>query len=128
MKTKLVVLFIVILITLKGYSQDSTRTINDKPGTPQSLRSGDNLPRNKVHVINENKAQNQSINHGSTESNKVVQKKPQTLITTPAVTNGKAIPKTPITILNNPQAKRDTVSNKNSISNKPENVTNPIRK
>jgi hypothetical protein len=54
-----------------GYGQDSLRTKNDKPGTPQSLRTPDNSPQSHVHILNNNVAPLQTINHGATESNQV---------------------------------------------------------
>jgi hypothetical protein len=53
------------------FCQDSTRTVNDKPGTPSSLRMPYNPPLNHRHTVNRNRISNQSINHNRTESNQV---------------------------------------------------------
>ena len=113
------------------YSQDSIRTKNDKPGTPQSLRKVDNTPQNKVHFNNTYRAPRQSINHGATESNKIVNRNDPGLINDLNSHNNKLIPKTPITIINQParQAiKADTSINKGTMSSGQSNTTNPIRK
>ncbi len=65
MKTKFFVsLLSFLLLAFISYGQDSVRTRNDKPGTPQSLRTIDNAPKNKVHLIKTYKPQQQSIYHG----------------------------------------------------------------
>ena len=122
-----IILVSVILLSLTGYCQDSTRTRNDKPGTPQSLRTPDNAPQNRVHTINTNTAPNQTINHGATESNKVNNTKEQTKIADPNVGNGTVIPQTPV-INNSAATHTDSTINKDVINNGKSNVTNPIRK
>ena len=119
------------MLAFSCYSQDSIRTKNDKPGTPQSLRTVDNTPQNKVHFNNTYKAPGQSINHGATESNKIINTNDHNIINDPNQDNNKLIPKTPITISNEParQAiKADTSINKGTMSNGQSNATNPIRK
>lgn len=131
MKMKLSILFICgCFFCLHSFSQsvDSIRTINDKPGTPQSLRKPNNLPKNRVHTFNRNKPVAQTINHGATESNKVIEK-PKPAIIVPNAVNKIQATKTPVTIApqNNPPAV-DTTGPIKSLSNGQDNVTNPIRK
>ena len=119
------------MLAFTSYSQDSIRTKNDKPGTPQSLRTVDNTPHNKVHFNNTYKAPAQSINHGAVESNKIDNTKDQSIINDTNQDNNKSIPKTPITISNEPArqaVKADTSINKGTMSNGQSNATNPIRK
>src|SRR5437868_4740508 len=68
---KLYILLVSLLSASITYGQDSARSRNDKPGTPQSLRTTDKSPVNQVHVINPNIVPNQAINHGATENSKV---------------------------------------------------------
>jgi hypothetical protein len=53
------------------FCQDSVRTVNDKPGTPSSLRTPYTPPLNHRHTVNSNRLPNQAINHNGTESNQV---------------------------------------------------------
>ncbi len=132
MKTKILISAILfVFITLNGFSQsiDSIRTKNDKPGTPQALRTPDNSPRNRVHTIKRQKHLNQTINHGATESNKVIDKK-QPEVIVPNSVNKTTETKSPVTLApqNNPPAITDSTGSNKSLSNGQDNVTNPIRK
>lgn len=129
MKKKFTTLLASFLFLTISYGQlkDSVRTRNDKPGTPQSLRTPNMSPRIKVHVSNKDKGQNQTINHGATESNKVINSNENTIIANPEPVTEKEIPKTPITL----EANRkliDTSKNNGIPGNGQSNVTNPIRK
>ena len=109
MKNKLLILLAVSLFVCRSYGQvanDSVRTRNDKPGTPQSLRTPDMSPQSHVTLINPRAATN------------------QTVITVPPV-NGKAVPKTSITLKNNPLNAKDSIQKE--PGNKVSNVSNPIR-
>ncbi len=130
-KKYFIILIILFGLKFTSYAQDSIRTRNDKPGTPQSLRTNDNTPRNREHLINSNRTANQSINHEATESNKVNNAKEQTIIADPNTGNGVGTPKTPITIINQPApaaSRTDSIIKNNAISNGKSNATNPIRK
>lgn len=61
-----------LLFCITVFCQDSIRTINDKPGTPSSLRTPYTPPLNHLHTINRNGLPNQAINHNGTESNQVL--------------------------------------------------------
>jgi hypothetical protein len=119
-------LFLVIIVfNFYGlaFAQDSARTRNDKPGTPQSLRTPDNSPRSKVTLINSNTTPNQDINHGATESNEVNNNKQQVIV--PANNNGSTLVNQPppATIINKPVNVHDTLTR-----NGKNNVSNPTRK
>ncbi|MBA2250541.1 MAG: hypothetical protein H0W12_10170 [Chitinophagaceae bacterium] len=132
MKLSLFLTFICsFILTVKGFSQsppDSVRTRNDKPGTPQSLRTPNQAPTSHVQLINTNIAVGQTINHGATESNKLNNNTEKTIIVAPRTKNGKAIPKTPITLVNKPLIRADSVLNAGAVKNGISNSTNPIRK
>ena len=105
-----IILIPVLLLAFSGYGQDSMRTRNDKPGTPQSLRTPDHAPRNRVHIINTNTDPIQTINHGATESNKVNNAKDQTIKVDANMNNGSTvIPQGPI--MNNTVPRNNTPSN-----------------
>ena len=105
-----IILVPVLLLAFSGYGQDSIRTRNDKPGTPQSLRTPDHAPRNRVHIINTNTDPRQTINHGATESNKVNNAKDQTIKVDPNMNNGSTvIPQGPV--MNNQVSRNNTPSN-----------------
>ncbi len=130
MKFKIIVVLISCFVSLNCFCQatDSTRSLNDKPGTPQSLRNSESRPKNRVHTITPNKPAPQTINHGATESNKVIEK-PKPAILVPDAANKTQETKTPVTIApqNNPPA-IDTSGPVKSLSTGQDNVTNPIRK
>ena len=132
MKAKFFICILSALtIAYSGYSQDSSRTRNDKPGTPQSLRTTDNLPENRVHLVDTYKPAQQSIYHEGTESNKVnnIDKQEQVY---PGITDARAIPNTPAVTIDNrstPQTiARDSAVNKGTMGNGQSNATNPVRK
>ena len=132
MKTKsFVSLLSFLLLAFISYGQDSIRTRNDKPGTPQSLRITSNTPTNKVHLIKSYKPPQQSIYHGATESNTITNTNTKDK-TYPGITNEGDIPKTPaLTIDKQPadQAIRmDSAANNGTMGNGQSNATNPIRK
>lgn len=136
MKKKLFILLISGLIVLTGgYSQDSIRTRNDKPGTPQSLRKVNITPASQVHVVNTNVAPGQSINHGATESNNVNNKQEQTIVSEPNTVNSTVPnsvnvtdPKTGKVNRGSPASTGPADTLSNGINNRKTNVTNPIRK
>ena len=124
MQLKFSILIIAFLFTIfSGYGQDSLRTKNDKPGTPQSLRTPDNSPQSHVHILNSNTAPLQTINHGATESNQVNSTRRTTVTTDTSSYNrppnpqATTVPSTKITPLNDSLA--------NSVKS---NVSDPIRK
>ena len=104
MKTKKFSLFLLALIFVcTSYSQtpnDSVRTRNDKPGTPQSLRTPDQSPQSHVTILNANVPPNQNVISTSSESTTTNNINGKITITTPG-TNGNAVPKTPITLKTN---------------------------
>lgn len=120
-----------VIITYSGYSQDSIRTKNDKPGTPQSLRTTDNSPENRVHLVETYKPAQQSIYHEGTETNKVNNTDKQEQVY-PAITDARAIPNTPAVTIDNRTTgqtiARDSTVNKGTMGNGQGNTTNPIRK
>jgi hypothetical protein len=128
MKRKLLVLLISFLsASVVGYSQDSARTKNDKPGTTQSLKTSDQSPQSHADIINSNTAPNQTIVHGAPESNKVNSGKRKTIITNSAASD-KPVPTTPITIINKPPGRPASTVNSSAIQNGISNSSNPIRK
>ncbi len=119
-----------MVTTFSFAQQDSIRTINDKPGTPQSLRTNNKAPKSQIHFNNNYKPLNQTINHGAVESNKVnnLNNKNNAV---PEYNTVQPVPKTPITIVQQPARraiKNDTTINKGVMSNGQSNATNPIRK
>ena len=132
MKTKFFICSLsALIIACSGYSQDSSRTRNDKPGTPQSLRTRNNSPENRVHLIETHKPAQQSIYHAGTESNKVNNTDKQQPVY-PGVNDARAIPKTPAVTLDNTTAPqtiaKDSAVNKGTMGNGQSNASNPIRK
>lgn len=114
MKKNLSILIILVLILVfTGYGQDSLRTRNDKPGTPQSLRSPDQTPQSRVTIVNTNTPPTQNVIHGSPESNKV-NNTGQTIVNTPV---------SPITTV-----PADTTITNSAIQNGVSNSPNPIRR
>ena len=104
MKTKLFTLLLsTLMFACSGFGQtpnDSVRTRNDKPGTPQSLRTPDQSPQSHVTILNANVPPNQNVIHTSSESTTPNNTNGKLIITTPN-TNGNAVPKTPITLKTN---------------------------
>ena len=126
MKSKLFILSISFLFFASAsYSQvanDSVRTRNDKPGTPQSLRTPDMSPQSHVTLLNTKAAPNQNASGTNTAN-----ANGQTIITVPNTDNTN-VPKTPITLQNKATNRLDTIPKAvEPISNKAPNVTNPIR-
>lgn len=129
MKKKLIILTasFFILSIVHAQVSDSVRTRNNKPGTPQSLRTPNNAPRTHVHTINKDVPLQQTINHGATESNDPDNLGKKNMIA-PNSTYGKQVPVTPLTIKPG-LTKRDTsISNKGVMQNGEGNASNPIRK
>lgn len=132
MKTKFSIsLLSFLLLAFTGYGQDSARTRNDKPGTPQSLRTMNNAPRNRVHAIKTYKQPHQEIYHGATESNMINNTNKEAKVY-PGITNANEITKAPAATIDNqaaPQAiHMDSAINKGTMGNGQSNATNPIRK
>lgn len=129
MKKKLIILAASFFILSIGYAQvrDSVRTRNDKPATPQSLRTPNNAPRTHVHTINKNVPPQQTINHGATESNNPDNLSKKKMIA-PNSTYGKKVPVTPITIEPGLTKKDTSITNKGVMQNGQSNASNPIRK
>ncbi|MEO6330402.1 MAG: hypothetical protein ABIO55_15815 [Ginsengibacter sp.] len=124
-KTLSLLLITLLLLVANGYSQDSARTKNDKPGTPGSLRVPDNSSQSQVNIINSNTAPGQTIVTGAPESNKLSNSKGQTIITN-SNTNANRVPTSSITIANKPPGVVDSVKN-SAIQNGISNASNPIR-
>ncbi len=129
MKIKFHLLLIVTLIIgINVYSQDSTRTKNDKPGTPQSLKKADNTPQSHLQVIKNNTAPNQANINKPSESNNLDNTTQQT-ITTDVNTTAKPSSTNPNTITTNPPATMITNTNNSSANqNGISNAGKPIRK
>jgi hypothetical protein len=128
MKTKLLILLAaLILLAFAGFSQvdDSVRTRNDKPGTPQSLRTPDLSPRSRVTILNTKAAPAQNVNTGTSEGTNTNTTTGRTSIIVPVPTNN-AVPKTPITLQSKP-LRLDSIP-KAPPNNLPSGRTsNPIR-
>ncbi len=129
MKKKLIILSASFFILSIGYAQvsDSVRTRNDKPATPQSLRTPNNAPRTHVHNINKDVPAQQSINHGATESNNPDNLSKKKMIA-PNSTYGKKVPVTPVTIKPGLTKKDTSINTKGVMQNGQGNASNPIRK
>lgn len=129
MKKKLIILSASFFILSIGYGQvsDSIRTRNDKPATPQSLRTPNRAPRTHVHTIKKNVPPQQSINHGATESNNPDNLSKKKTIA-PNATYGKKVPVTPVTIKPGLTQKDTSINNKGVMQNGQGNASNPIRK
>jgi hypothetical protein len=120
MKKNLFILLItVLLLKFNAYCQDSLRTRNDKPGTPQSLRTPDNTPESQVKIINPTTIPNQAIDHGATESNQASN--------TSVQANGAVISTPQVKTSNNGTNNLNSASYDTAKSRK-SNITNPIRK
>ncbi len=129
MKKKFIIFAASLFILTIGYGQvsDSVRTRNNKPGTPQSLRTPNNAPRTHVHTINNNVPPQQTINHGATESNNPDNLAKKKMIA-PNSTYGKKVPVTPITIKPGLTTKDTSINSKGVMQNGQSNASNPIRK
>ncbi len=122
-KTILFILPIMFVSILSFGQADSARTLNNKPGTPASLRKPAMLPSNRVPTLKSSGSVNQTINHQGTESNRVTHKKETYVIpysSSPYKTNKST---------NQFNTNNKPVENPDgSVSNKPPNVSNPIHK
>ncbi|MDQ3682694.1 MAG: hypothetical protein M3352_06435 [Bacteroidota bacterium] len=128
MKIKFSLLLVVILLSVySGYSQDSIRTKNDKPGTAQSLRKADNTPESRVQVIKNNTAPNPANINKPSESN-TINNATQKTITTDANTTSKPNPTNTITITNTPPATMNTTTHSSATQNGISNAGKPLRK
>ena len=124
MKKAILLIFVIMFVSILGFGQaDSVRTINDKPGTPASLRNPATLPSNHVPTLKSSGNANQTINHQGTESNKVTHKKERFVIPYSSSPYKATKSTNQFNIDNKPVANPD-----GSISNKPPNVSNPIHK
>lgn len=122
-----VLVVLILLIAISGNGQtvtDSVRTRNDKPGTPQSLRSSDKSPQSHVKLIH-TKGANQNVIQTTSEGNNVNNTHGQTIITNTNSTSN-IVPKSPVTLQTTPVKRGDT-SQKISLGIKVSNASNPIR-
>lgn len=113
----------ILFVANNNYAQtitDSARTRNDKPGTPQSLRTPNTAPVSHVTINNSYIPQNQNVI--SSESLTPNNTNGKTVITIFG-SNGNAVPKSSITLHTNPF---DTTK-KGTINNKVSNASNPLR-
>ncbi|MEO8861521.1 MAG: hypothetical protein ABI358_08870 [Ginsengibacter sp.] len=124
MKKTILFIFPIMFASILSFGQgDSARTINDKPGTPASLRKPTTLPSNQVPTLKSSGNAAQTINHQGTESNKVTHKSERYVIpysSSPYKANKST---NQFNINNKPVENPD-----GSVSNKPPNVSNPIHK
>ncbi len=128
MKTKFSLLVIaILLLVLNGYTQDSIRTKNDKPGTPQSLKKTDKTPESHLHVIKNNTAPNPANINKPSESNNVNNTTRQTITSDPN-TATKPNPTKPITLTNTPPATMTTTTHSSATQNGISNAGKPLRK
>ncbi len=129
MKKKLIIVLSSFFFIAIGHAQvsDSVRTRNDKPGTPQSLRTPNKAPRTHIHTINKDVPPQQAINHGATESNNPDNLGKNKMIA-PNSTYGKKVPVTPVTIKPGLARKDTSINNKGVMQNGQSNASNPIRK
>jgi hypothetical protein len=126
MKSFIPLISIFLLLGLSGYSQDSIRTKNNKPGTPQSLRTGDNTPQTHVEIINKNSTSNQTNIHRPSESNSINNSNHETITVDPN-TAGRPNPTNPISITTTPPDSMRTTTNSSAIQNGISNASKPIR-
>jgi hypothetical protein len=124
MKKKLsIVVGAIMFLVYTGYGQeDSTRTRNDRPGTPQSLRTADQSPQSHVNIINNNPAPGQTTNPAATGNNGIN----NTIIADPN-TIGKPVSTMPISNVNPASGRLDSAVSNSAIRNGVSNTTNPIR-
>ena len=122
-----ILLVSVLLAAFNGYSQDSIRTENDKPGTPQSLRIPDNTPQSHVEITNNNTTPNQTNINRPSESNTINNTNRQTITIDPSNTTAKPSPVNPITITTTPPDSMRTTTNSSAIQNGISNASKPLR-
>jgi hypothetical protein len=128
MKFKISILLMsTLLLAVNSYSQDSIRTKNDKPGTPQSLRKPDNTPQTHVQVITNHTSPNQANVNRPSESNNVNNTSQKTITVDPNNTAGKPSPVNPTTITETPPDSMRTTTNSSAIQNGISNSSKPIR-
>lgn len=120
-----IVLILILSLVFSGYSQDSLRTKNDKPGTPQSLRTSDNTPKTHLEIISNNTPNQININKPS-ESNNINNTTRQTITIDPNNT-AKPSPTNPITITTIPPDSMHTNTNSSAIQNGISNASKPLR-
>ena len=122
MKNKLFILAIAIVYAFNSYAQDSSRTISDKPGTPQSLRNTTQTPETHVQVITPNQG---DVNRPA-ESNTPNNSTQQTITTDP---NAAPVsdPTNPNTLTNVPPENMRTPTNSSAIQNGISNASKPLR-
>lgn len=126
MKIKFSVLIALILFSVCNvYSQDSLRTRNDKPGTPQSLRSTVTAPESHV-TTNNNPVLNQNNIDKPSESNNVNNTTQQTITTDNNNLPIQSITK-PNTLNTVPPATMKTTTNSSAIQNGISNASKPLR-
>lgn len=113
-----------MLVPILGFGQaDSVRTINDKPGTPASLRTPAKLPSNKLPTLKSSGNVDQIIDHQGIESNKVTHKDERYVIPYSSSPYKATKSTNQFNTNNKPVENPD-----GSVSNKPPNVSNPIHK
>jgi len=117
----------LLLLASSVYSQDSIRTKNDKPGTPQSLRKPDNTPESHVQITNSNPTSNQTNINRPSESNTINNTTQQTITIDPNNTTAKPAPVNPITITTTPPDSMRTTTNSSAIQNGISNASKPLR-
>ena len=122
-----IVLISILLLVFRGFSQDSVRTKNDKPGTPQSLRHADNTPQSHVQITNNNTTPNQTDINRPSESNNVNNTTQKTITIDSNNTAGKPSPVNPITITTTPPDSMRTTTNSSAIQNGISNAGKPLR-
>lgn len=124
MKRTILFFCTIIFATISSFGQaDSVRTVNDKPGTPASLRTPAALPSTRVPTLISGGASKQTINHQGIESNTVTHKKEQYVI--PYSSSPYKVTKS----TNQFNTNNKPVENADgSVSNKPPVVSNPIHK
>ena len=127
MKCKLFISAIAVLVCVFcSYSQDNTRTINDKPGTPQSFRNKTQTPENHIQIIKPNATPNQADLNRPSESNTPNNTTQQTITTdpdTPPTSN----PTNPNTLTTVPPDSMRTSTNSSAIQNGISNASKPLR-
>ena len=128
MKFKFPILLIsILLLAINSYSQDSIRTKNDKPGTPQSLRKPDNTPQTHVQVITNHTSPNEVNINRPSESNSANNTNQKTITIDPNNTAGKPSPVNPTTITETHPDSMRTTTNSSAIQNGISNSSKPIR-
>ena len=126
MKNKLFILATALVYSFSGYAQDSSRTISDKPGTPQSLRKTTQTPENHVQVITPNATPNQADINRPSESNTPNNSTQQTITTDPNAAPA-SNPANSNTLKNVPPENMRTPTNSSAIQNGISNANKPLR-